>query len=111
MTLTFKFEDVATHSSDEIVFYQKRSKELQNVIETEVKKHFKDSKGPVVIAGKWSAENGDFVEVNLLAEDFVRDLEKAKSIMYSEQKHFIEDFISDVQEYCSYGGIIVSVRG
>ena len=64
-----------------------------------------------MIAGKWSAENGDFVEVNLLAEDFVRDLEKAKNIMYSEQKHFIEDFISDVQEYCSYGGIIVSVRG
>lgn len=47
MTLTFKFED--TYSSDEI---QKRAKELQNVIETEAKKHFKDSKGPVAIAGK-----------------------------------------------------------
>lgn len=107
MTLIFKFEDLVTYSSDEI---QKRAKELQNVIETEAKKHFKDSKGPVAIARKWSAENGDFVEVNLLTEDFVRDLEKAKSIMYSEQKHFIEDFISDVQEYCSYGGIVVAAR-
>lgn len=41
MTLTFKFEDLVTYSSDEI---QKRAKELQNVIEIEAKKHFKDSK-------------------------------------------------------------------
>lgn len=107
MILVFKFEDVNTFSPDEI---QKRAKELQSVIETEVKNHFKGSKGLVTVSGKWSTENDDFVEVELLAEDFVKDLEKAKSLMYSEQKHFIEDFISDVQEYCSYGGIVVTAK-
>lgn len=108
MTLVFKFENADTFNSDEV---QERAKELQNVIETEVKNHFKDSKSLITVSGKWSTENGDFVEVELLAEDFIKDLEKAKSMMYDNRNHFIGDFISDVQEYCSYGGIVVTARG
>lgn len=83
-------------------------KELDEVVRNTVNNHFK---GKAEVSSSQSEEFGYFTQVDLPAEVFIKDLEKAKNTMYEEHSHYIEDFISDVQEYCSYGGIVVTARG
>ena len=103
MTLIFSFE-IQTGSEESF----KRSKELDEVVRNTVNNHFK---GKAEVSSSQSEEFGYFTQVDLPAEVFIKDLEKAKNTMYGEHSHYIEDFISDVQEYCSYGGIVVTARG
>ena len=103
MTLIFSFE-IQTGPEESF----KRSKELDEVVRNTVNNHFK---GKAEVSSSQSEEFGYFTQVDLPAEVFIKDLEKAKNTMYGEHSHYIEDFISDVQEYCSYGGIVVTARG
>ena len=94
MTLIFSFEiQIGPEESLE------RSKELNEVVKNTVNNHFK---GKAEVSSSQSEEFGYFTQVDLPAEVFIKDLEKAKNTMYEEHSHYIEDFISDVQEYCSY---------
>lgn len=104
MTLIFSFKNRI--GTGEPVLEQ--VKELDEVVRNTVDNHFK---GKAEVSSSQSEEFGYFTQVDLPAEVFIRDLEKAKTAMYKDRLHYIEDFISDVQEYCSYGGIVVTARG
>lgn len=103
MTLIFSFKNQI--DPEETL---ERAKELNEVVKNTVDNHFK---GKAEVLSSQSEEFGYFTQVDLPAEVFINDLEKAKNAMYKEGLHYIEDFISDVQEYCSYGGIVVTARG
>lgn len=103
MTLIFHFKNQIDPEES-----LERAKELNEVVKNTINNHFE---GKAEVSSSQSEEFGYFTQVDLPAEVFINDLEKAKNAMYKEGCHYIEDFISDIQEYCSYGGIVVTARG
>lgn len=103
MTLIFSFKGRTGPEEPTL----EQVKELRDVVSNTVKNHFE---GKATILNSSDEEFGYFSQVDLPAEVFINDLEKAKNAMYKDRLHYIEDFISDVQEYCSYGGIVVAAR-
>lgn len=102
MTLIFNFKNQIDPEES-----LERVKELNEVVKNTVNNHFK---GKAKVSSSQSEEFDYFTQVDLPAEVFIKDLEKAKNAMYKDRLHYIEDFISDVQEYCSYGGIVVTAK-